>query len=82
MSMCRSHCDGDRIHPVWERTFAASLAAFFAAFSACQTETNGKTAESGEGQPHPDFLVRKGRRNPLATMGSLNAHHKLSRAMG
>ena len=53
MSKCRAHCDGDRIHSVWERTCAASSAAFSLA---CQTRTNGRTAQPGEGRPPPRFL--------------------------
>jgi hypothetical protein len=52
ISTCRSQCDGDRTHPVWEEgTCAASSAAFLLATAclACRTRASCRTATPGEG---------------------------------
>jgi hypothetical protein len=63
MSTRRSQCEGDLMHPVWERTCADSSAAFLLATDvlACQTSPSCKTADFGgpKGQKVPSRLCAR-----------------------
>jgi hypothetical protein len=77
MTARRSHCDGDRIHSVWERTCAASSAAFS---SACRTRTMAELQSPARASP--SLGGPKGSKNPLAIMSASHAHRNLVREMG